>query len=43
MPNIIRIVKSRRMLWLGHVANVGKVKNLYIIMVRKAEEKGALG
>jgi len=23
-PNIVRVIKSRRMCWLGHVARVGK-------------------
>jgi hypothetical protein len=25
-PNIIRVVKSRRMRWLGHVARMGRIE-----------------
>jgi hypothetical protein len=28
-PNIIRMVKSRRMRWAGHVAGMGEKKNSY--------------
>jgi hypothetical protein len=34
--SIIRIIKSRRMRWAGHVARVG-VKNAYRILVGKPE------
>jgi hypothetical protein len=27
--NIIRVIKSRRMRWAGHVARIGKVRNAY--------------
>jgi hypothetical protein len=26
-PNIIRMIKSRRMSWMGHVARIGKKRN----------------
>jgi hypothetical protein len=29
-PNIIRIIKSRRMRWAGHVARIGEKRNTYI-------------
>jgi hypothetical protein len=28
-PNIIRIIKSRRMRWVGHVAQMGEMRNAY--------------
>jgi hypothetical protein len=28
-PSIIRIIKSRRMKWAGHVAHVGEKRNIY--------------
>jgi hypothetical protein len=28
-PNIIRIIKSRRMRWVGHVARMGEKRNVY--------------
>jgi hypothetical protein len=38
-PNIIRIIKSRRMRWAGHVAPMGSKRNAYRILVGKPEEK----
>jgi hypothetical protein len=32
-PRIIRINKSRRMRWAGHVARMGKKRNAYRILV----------
>ena len=34
-PNIIRVIKSRRMTLLGHVACVGKVRGVYRVLVGK--------
>jgi hypothetical protein len=39
-PNIIRMIKSRRMRWAGHVA---RVRNAYMIFVGKSERKRPLG
>jgi hypothetical protein len=36
-PNIIRVIKSRRVRWVGKVACMGEMRNAYKIMVRKAE------
>jgi hypothetical protein len=36
-PNIIRMIKSRRMGWAGHVARMGKKSNACRIMVGKSE------
>jgi hypothetical protein len=42
-PNIIRIIKSRRMKWAGHVARLGETRNAYRILVGKPEGKRPLG
>jgi hypothetical protein len=34
-PNIIRMIKSRRMKWVGHVARMGETRYAYRILVRK--------
>jgi hypothetical protein len=36
-PSIIRIIKSRRMRWAGHVARMGEKKSAYRFLVGKAE------
>jgi hypothetical protein len=38
-PSIIRIIKSRRMSWAGHVARMGEKKNAYRLLVEKLEGK----
>jgi hypothetical protein len=40
---IIRIIKSRRMRWAGHVARMGEKRNAYRILVGKPEGKRPLG
>jgi hypothetical protein len=42
-PSIIRMIKSRRMRWEGHVACMGEMRNAYKILVRKPEGKRLLG
>jgi hypothetical protein len=42
-PSIIRIIKSRRMRWAGHVARMGKKRNVYRSLVGKPEGKIPLG
>jgi hypothetical protein len=42
-PNIIRMIKSRRMRWAGHVARMGEPRNAYRILVGKPEGKRPLG
>jgi hypothetical protein len=42
-PNIIRMIKSRRMRWAGHVARMGETRNAYRILVGKREGKRPLG
>jgi hypothetical protein len=34
-PSIIRIIKSRRMRWAGHVARMGEKRNAYRLLVGK--------
>jgi hypothetical protein len=41
--NIIRMIKSRRMKWAGHVARMGETRNAYRILVGKPEGKRPLG
>jgi hypothetical protein len=36
-PSIIRMIKSRRMRWAGHVARMGEKRNAYRILVGKPE------
>jgi hypothetical protein len=42
-PSIIRIMKSRRMRWAGHVALMGEERNAYRILVGKPQGKRPLG
>jgi hypothetical protein len=41
-PSIIRMIKSRRMRWAGHVARMGEKRNAYRILVEKPEGKRPL-
>jgi hypothetical protein len=41
--SIIRIIKSRRMRWAGHVAGMGENRNVYKLLVGKPEGKRSLG
>jgi hypothetical protein len=41
-PNLIRMIKSRRMKWAGHVAGMGEKRNAYRILVGKPEGKRPL-
>jgi hypothetical protein len=42
-PSIIRIIKSGRMRWAGHVARMGEMSNMYMLLVGKPEGKRPLG
>jgi hypothetical protein len=42
-PSIIRMIKSRRMRWPGHVAEMGEKTNGYEILLGKPEGKRPLG
>jgi hypothetical protein len=41
--NIVRVIKSRRMRWAGHVARMGEERGMYRVLVGKPEGKGPLG
>jgi hypothetical protein len=41
-PNIIKVIKSRRMRWTGHVAHIEEMRNAYNILVGKHEGKRTL-
>jgi hypothetical protein len=38
-PNIIRMIKSRRMSWVGQAVYMGETRNKYKILVGKPEGK----
>jgi hypothetical protein len=38
-PSIIRIIKSRRIRWTGHLAQMGEKRNVYRLLVGKPEGK----
>ena len=43
LPNIVRVVKSRRMRWAGHVARMGLDRGVHRVLVGKPEGKRPLG
>ena len=42
-PNIVRVVKSRRMRWAGHVARMEERRGIYRVLVGKPEGKRPRG
>ena len=42
-PNIVRLIKSRRMRWVGHVARMEKGRGVHKVLVGKPEGKRPLG
>ena len=42
-PNIVRVIKSRRMRWAVRVARMGEKRGVYRVLVGKPEEKRPLG
>jgi hypothetical protein len=42
-PNIIRVIKLRRVRWAGHVARIEEMRNVYKILVGKPEGKRPRG
>jgi hypothetical protein len=42
-PNIVRVVKSRRMRWAGHVARMGEGGDVFRVLVGRPEGKRPLG
>jgi hypothetical protein len=43
LPNIVRVVKSRRMRWVGHVARMGEGRGVHRVLVGNLEGKRPLG
>jgi len=43
LPNIGRVIISRRMIWAGHVARVGEKRGVYRVSVGKPEGKRPFG
>jgi hypothetical protein len=43
LTNTVRVVKSRRMRWLGHVACMGEERGVHRVLVGKPEGKRPLG
>ena len=43
LPNIVRVVKSRRMRWAGHVARMGEERGVHRVLVGKPEGKSHWG
>jgi hypothetical protein len=41
-PNIMCMIKTRRLRWAGHVACTGEKRNAYRVWVGKPEERGHL-
>jgi len=42
-PNIVRVIKSGRMRWAGHVAHMGEEKGVYRVLLGKPEGRRPLG
>ena len=42
-PNIVRVIKSRRMRWAGHVARMSKEMGVFRVLVGKPEGRRPLG
>jgi hypothetical protein len=43
LPNIVRVVKSRRMRWAWHVAHMGEERGVHRLLVGKPEGKRPFG
>jgi hypothetical protein len=43
LPNIVRVVKLRRMRWAGHVARMGEDRGVHRVLVEKPEGNRPLG
>jgi hypothetical protein len=42
-PNLVTVIESRRMRWMGHVARTGEMRNAYNILVVNPDGKRQLG
>ena len=43
LPNIVRVIKSRRMRWAGHVVRMVEGRSVHRVLVGKPERKRPLG
>jgi hypothetical protein len=43
LTNIVKVIKSRRMRWAGHVVRVGEGKGAYKVLVGRPEGKRSRG
>jgi len=43
LPNIVRVAKSRRMRWVGHVARMAEGRGVHRVLVGRPEGKRPLG
>ena len=43
LPNIVRVVKWRRMRWAGHVESMGQGRGVHRVLVGKPEQKRPMG
>ena len=42
-PNIVRVIKLRRMRWAGHIVRMGEERGAYRVLVGKPEGRRPLG
>jgi hypothetical protein len=42
-PNIVRVIKSRWMRWVGHVVRMGEGRSVYRVLVGRPKVKRSLG
>jgi hypothetical protein len=42
-PNIVKVIKSRRMKWVGHVARMGEGRGVSRVLVGRSESERPLG
>jgi hypothetical protein len=42
-PNVVRLIKSRRVRWSGHVARMGERRGIYRVLVGYLRERDHLG
>jgi hypothetical protein len=42
-PNIVRVIKSRRMRWAGHVARMGEGRGVYRVFIGRPDGNRPLG
>jgi hypothetical protein len=41
-PNVVRVIKARRMRWAGHVARMGEGRGVYRVVVGRPEGRRPL-